>query len=190
MKQITSLFVDSWGELKKLRSLTGVSLLLALSILLSFFFRIELGPTQKMGVAFVATALMGCLYGPVAAGLAAGTGDILKYFIKPTGPYFFGFTLNTILAGVAYGVFLYKGKTSLPRLIAAKAFVNIVLNGLLNTFWLSCLYGDAYGVMLWPRLAKNVGMLPFEVALLFLVLPLTVAALRRARLLPKPEAAR
>lgn len=189
MKSFVNLFVDSWEELKNLRSLTGISLLLALSILLSFFFRIEIGPTQKMGVAFVATALMGCLYGPVAAGLAAGAGDIIKYFIKPTGPYFFGFTLNTILAGVVYGIFLYKGKTGLHRLIAAKTIVNFVLNGLLNTFWLSCLYGDAYGVLLWPRIIKNAGMLPFEVALLFVMLPLTVAALRRARMLPRAEGA-
>lgn len=185
MNHIASIFKDSWNELKNVRSLTGLSLLLALSVLLSFFFRLELGTALKVGVAFIATALMGALYGPVAAGLAAGVGDILKYLIKPTGPYFFGFTLTAILAGMVYGLFLYKGKTSLPRIIAAKTIINLAINGLLSTYWLTMLYGKSYRVMLWPRLVKNAGMLPIEITLLFFVLPLTMAALRRAKLLPQ-----
>lgn len=170
MSAFLAKFTDSYGEMKKTSSLVGVSLLLAMSIVLSYVLRLELGPELRIGLAFVATALMGMLYGPVAAGFAAGAGDLIKYVLRPSGPYFFGFTLNAILAGVVYGLFFYKGKAGLTRIVLAKTVVNVALNGLLNTYWLSILYGDAYGVLLWPRIIKNVTMLPIEIGVLFLAL--------------------
>lgn len=45
------------------------------------------------------------LFGPVVGGIMGGIGDILKFLIKPTGPYFFGYTLNAMLGPVIYGIF-------------------------------------------------------------------------------------
>ena len=106
MKLIDS-FRRSAAQLRDLRSLTGASLLLALSILLTYFFRLDFGGSLSVGLSFNATALMGMLFGPVVTGLANGLGDIIKCVLKPQGPYFFGYTFNAMLAGVIYGVFLY-----------------------------------------------------------------------------------
>ena len=86
MKLIDS-FRRSAAQLRDLRSLTGASLLLALSILLTYFFRLDFGGSLSVGLSFNATALMGMLFGPVVTGLANGLGDIIKCVLKP-GPLF------------------------------------------------------------------------------------------------------
>lgn len=135
MKLIDS-FRRSAAQLRNLRSLTGASLLLALSILLTYFFRLDFGGSLSVGLSFNATALMGMLFG--AGGhpaLPNGLGDIIKCVLKPQGPYFFGYTFNAMLAGVIYGVFLYGKKPTLLRVVATKATINIVINAFLATLW-------------------------------------------------------
>ena len=90
--------------------------------------------------------------------------------IKPTGPYFPGFTLTTALTGLVFGLFLYKGQTKLWRMAAAKVLINLLLNLLLNSLWLKLLYGSAFWAMLPTRLVKNAALLPIEIALLWLIL--------------------
>ena len=75
MKLIDS-FRRSAAQLRDLRSLTGASLLLALSILLTYFFRLDFGGSLSVGLSFNATALMGMLFGPVVTGLANGLGTL------------------------------------------------------------------------------------------------------------------
>jgi len=161
-------FVESAKELRKIYSIAGMAMLLALSIVLNQF-SIQLTPELKLGVGFVVTALLGMLYGPVAGGVAAGLGDVIKFIIKPTGPFFFGYTLNAILGGVIYGFFFYKGKPGLARSITAKAFINVFLNAMLGTLWSSMLYGKGFGALFEVRLGKNLLMLPVEIIVLFLV---------------------
>lgn len=161
-------FVESAKELRRIQSVAGMAMLLALSIVLNQF-SIQLTPELKLGVGFIVTALLGMLYGPVAGGTAAGLGDVIKFIIKPTGPFFFGYTLNAILGGVIYGFFFYRAKSGLTRSIAAKTFINVFLNAMLGTLWSSMLYGKGFSVLLGPRLVKNLLMLPVEVVVLFAV---------------------
>jgi len=75
-----------------------------------------------------------------------------------------------MLTGLVFGLFLYKKKLKLWRVIVSKACINIFLNLLLNTYWLAGLYGEGYLAMLPARLGKNLILLPLEVTLIFLVL--------------------
>ena len=53
----------------------------------------------------------------------------------------------------------------------AKAAVNLLLNLLLNTFWIFILYGKAVGIVeIFSRIFKNLLMLPLEIAALFIIL--------------------
>ena len=173
-------FRQSAAELKDLRSITGAALLLALSILLTYFFRLDFGGQLSIGLSFNATAMMGMMFGPVVTGIANGLGDIIKCIIKPQGPYFFGYTLNAALGGVLYGVFLYHKKPTLLRVAATKATVNLVINAFLNTFWMAMLAGEGFYAMIPVRIVKNIAVLPAEIAILFVVLRATDTALRRA----------
>lgn len=154
-------------------------MLLSLSVVLSFF-SIQLSESIKIGVGFVVTVLLGLFYGPVAGGIAAGAGDLIKYLIKPTGAYFPGFTLTAILAGVIYGIFFYKSGFTVKKAIFAKLLVNLTLNSLLNTVWVSILYGKGVGVLLIPRVIKNLISYPFEVILLIVVVPVVVKLMSRS----------
>ena len=51
-------FRRSAAQLRDLRSLTGASLLLALSILLTYFFRLDFGGSLSVGLSFNALSLI------------------------------------------------------------------------------------------------------------------------------------
>ena len=129
-------FPDSFREMSKLRTITLIAMLLAVSVVLSFF-TIQVSESLRLGLGYLITATMGMLFGPVTAGIAAGVGDIVKYLIKPSGAFFPGFTITAILGGVLYGMVFYHSRVTLVRAIVAKTLTNLLLNILLNTFWLS-----------------------------------------------------
>ncbi|MCI6348596.1 MAG: folate family ECF transporter S component [Negativibacillus massiliensis] len=175
-------FRQSAQELKQVRTLTGVAMLLAMSVVISFTASVRVTETIKIGLGYLITALLGMLYGPFTAALAAGAGDLIKYLLKPDGAYFFGFTLTAMLGGVVYGVFFYKERCTIPRAIASKATVSLLLNCLLNTVWVSWLYGMPFLGALGPRVIKNLMALPFEIVLLYIVLNGMNKVIQRAKL--------
>ena len=175
-------FRQSAQELKQVRTLTGVAMLLAMSVVISFTASVRVTETIKIGLGYLITALLGMLYGPFTAALAAGAGDLIKYLLKPDGAYFFGFTLTAMLGGVVYGVFFYREKCTIPRAIASKAPVSLLLNCLLNTVWVSWLYGMPFLGALGPRVIKNLMALPFEIVLLYIVLNGMNKVIQRAKL--------
>ena len=179
---ISQKFRQSAQELKSVRTLTGVSMLLAMSIVISFVGSVRLTETLKIGLGYLITALLGMLYGPFTAAIAAGAGDIIKYLLKPDGAYFFGFTLTAMLGGMVDGCFLYREKCTIFRAIASKSLISLLLNCCLNTFWISLLYGMPFLGALGPRVIKNVVALPFEIILLYIVLNGMSKVVDRARL--------
>lgn len=92
---------------------------------------------------------------------------MLKYLMKPEGPFFFGFTLNAMLSGIIYGSILYRKPISWKRIIIAEFLVKLFINCVLNTLWLSMLYGNAFMVLLPPRILKNAIMLPIDSVILY-----------------------
>ena len=175
-------FRQSAQELKQVRTLTGVAMLLAMSVVISFTASVRVTETIKIGLGYLITALLGMLYGPFTAALAAGAGDLIKYLLKPDGAYFFGFTLTAMLGGVVYGVVFYREKCTIPRAIASKATVSLLLNCLLNTVWVSWLYGMPFLGALGPRVIKNLMALPIEIVLLYIVLNGMNKVIQRAKL--------
>ena len=162
-------FPDSFREMSKLRTITLIAMLLAVSVVLSFF-TIQVSESLRLGLGYLVTATMGMLFGPVTAGIAAGVGDIVKYLIKPSGAFFPGFTITAILGGVLYGMVFYHSRVTLVRAIVAKTLTNLLLNILLNTFWLSIMMGKGFWALVPSRVIKNIALLPVEILLLYSVL--------------------
>ena len=152
MLQMKKQFADSFEELKNLRTIVVTALLIAIAVVLGFF------------------------SGPVVGGIMGGVADIIKYLLKPTGPFFFGFTFNAILGAVIYGVMLYKKPISFKRILASKIVVAIVVNVFLNTYWLSMLYGNAFMAILPPRLIKQIIMVPIQSIMLYAVVEVLAKA--------------
>ena len=171
-------YKDSAREFTQLTSVAGVGMVLAVSIVLSFF-NIYVTETLRIGPAYLATAMLGMLYGPVTGGIAAGLGDILKYLIKPSGPFFPGYTLTALLGGVVYGSFLYKNKVTVLCCVISKTLINVFLNLGLNTLWSSILYGKGFFAILIPRVYANVALLPLQIILLYALLKAIVVLMPR-----------
>lgn len=177
------MFLASLRELKKIRGITACALLIALYVVLNSF-GIYITPSVKFTFTYLPLAAMGMLVGPSAAFIGAGLADFLAYFLRPNpAPIHFGIVLTTMLTGFVFGLFLYKKPLKLWRVILSKACVNLFLNLLLNTYWLSNLYGEGYLAMLPARLGKNLIFLPLEVTLIYLVLKVVKSIDRRNSIL-------
>ncbi len=125
MKKWTDLFRDSVGELRAVPSLTACAMLaaLALALILNSVASINIGPFVKIGFSAIPNQMVDFLFGPITGTLFAGVLDIVKYFLRPDGPFFFGFTFNAMLAAFIYGCFYYHRKLTFPRVLAAKLTV-------------------------------------------------------------------
>lgn len=166
---IHSQFSDSLRALSRTRTITTVGLLLAIQMVLASYGVIELSDSLKVSLAHLALAPTAILFGPVAAGLQGGLSDLLGFLLKPTGPYFPGFTLSAALLGVVYGMLLYKTKQTTRQIIAARLLVCFIINIGLNTLFLTMLYGPSRLATLPLRIVKNLMQLPIDCLLLGVV---------------------
>jgi ECF transporter S component (folate family) len=167
--QFLTLMKESAKELKKVQALAVTALLAALNTILGFL-TFMIGNFIKVSWSFLTLSLAGMLYGPVVAAILGAMGDIINYMIKPMGPFFPGFTLNAIISGFIYGLFLYKKPITMKRIFLMKFIIVIIVDLCLSTTWLSMLYGQAFLVLLPMRALKSAIMLPVETIILYYVL--------------------
>ena len=118
MERLATLFTGSFRQLKQVKTVTVCAMLGAVAIVLGSL-SIELGSTLRIGFSGIPNEIVHMLFGPVVGSVFAGTMDILKYLIKPTGAFFPGFTLIAMLAGLIYGSFYYKKELNFWRVLAA-----------------------------------------------------------------------
>ena len=166
LKTLRSRFSESLRALSRTRTITTVGLLLAIQMVLSSYGVIEVTDSLKISLAHLALTPTAILFGPVAATLQGALSDILGFIIKPTGPYFPGFTLTAALLGLIYGVALYKTKRTVWHIVAARVAVCLLLNITLNTVFLTMLYGPSRLATLPLRIIKNLIQLPIDCLLL------------------------
>lgn len=133
-----------------------MAMLAAVQIVLSRFLSINLW-NLKIGFAFVPIALAGILLGPVGAGLTGAVADVIGATLFPSGTFFPGFTLTAFITAFGYGFFLQK-KQDMPHIVAAVLFSEIVGTILLNTLWISIMYGTPFIAVMIPRLGQAAGM--------------------------------
>ena len=160
-------FSSSFHALQKTRTLTTTSIFLAAQVVLGSYGTIEVTDSLKISLSHLALAPTAIFFGPVVAAMQGALSDIVGYLIKPTGPYFPGFTLATLLLGLIYGISLYKTTHTLPRIIVTRVIVMILVNLLLNTVCLVLLYGPSRMATFPIRAAKNIVQLPFDCILLY-----------------------
>ncbi len=171
-------------ELKNLRMLTLAAIVVALRIVLGGV-RIPLGDNLNIFFGYLINSLGSAIYGPVVALLSGFATDILGYFVRPDGPFFPGYVLSTMLGSFFYALFFYRARITLPRIIGAKLTVNLLVNVGLGALWSAIQFSKGYYYYLAKSLAKNIGMLPIEVFLLWLFLRAMAPVCARNGLLPR-----
>ncbi|MFC6322916.1 folate family ECF transporter S component [Companilactobacillus baiquanensis] len=149
--------------------LTWMAILIALEMVLS---RFSIGSNAlQVGFSFVAMGLIGYYFGPYKAAIAMAIADIMKMVILPSsGGFFWGFTVSAIVGGIIYGFMLYNKKVTITRVLITTVLVVVIVNTLMNTWWIHMISNAPYWVLLTPRLIKEAISLVYQTGILYLVL--------------------
>ena len=86
MKRWKTSFTQSFQELKDLRNLAAVSMLLAITVVLGFY-RLQITEYLRIGFDPLAKELTAMLFGPVAGVRGGRLADIISYIMKPIGAF-------------------------------------------------------------------------------------------------------
>ncbi len=162
-----SKFKESFNEMKSVRNLCIISLLMALRMLLRIVGSITINHYMVVGFGFLAYIIVGTMFGPFVAIIFGFLSDILCfYLIGSNGPFHWGFTLDSILSVLIYSLFLYKFKLSATRALVTQIVHDIIICVILNTYWLSQMYfQNDFSKAFLSRLPKELIVLPINCVL-------------------------
>lgn len=157
------------SSLKNIKTLTAAAMLVAVAIILGFF-KIPISPVVEIRFGNIPIALCGALFGPGVSAAAGAVSDIGAYLVKPTGPFFPGFTLNAAVSGLIFGLILFKKEITVKRVVLAQLIQSVLVGFFLTGLWLSVLYHMPLWSVLASRALKELVMCPIQAALLLAVL--------------------
>lgn len=143
-----------------IKTLITMGLLISLEIVLSRFCSINAW-NIKIGFNFVPIVVAAIFFGPIEAATVAALGDFIGAILFPIGVYFPGFTLTAFLSGLTFGVLLHKRQNTL-RILMAVMIKQMVLSLMVNTLWISILYGSPYLPLLATRIVQSAVLGPVE----------------------------
>jgi ECF transporter S component (folate family) len=199
MKSFFSMFPDSASELRKTETLAVSGMLMALSIVLRNL-TINISADLRINFAFIGVMAIAMLYGPVVSSISMIGVDVIGYILDgyKARDYNFGLLTAKIVAALIYGLLLYYQKQGIDkplhliiRASIARVLVVLICNLILNSAilyycytnprfpFLSATEWQAFGVWMTPRIIKNAIMLPIEVLLVSVVLPVIEKAHKR-----------
>ena len=149
------------------KTIVILGLLIGMEIILNRFLSINAW-NIKIGFSFVPIVIAAIFFGPIHAAIVGGLGDFLGAILFPIGAYFPGFTLTAVLMGLVWGLFLYKEQT-LPRIVLPVLINQFILGLLLNTFWISILYGSPFGPLFLTRIVQSVVLTVVQIIVIFAI---------------------
>lgn len=146
----------------KTRNLIVISLLAALSIVLTRFLSFMLPVAGILGIRIsfgdIPIMLAGLLFGPIAGALTGIVADVIgAVFLSPYG-FFPGFTLTAALVGAIPPIIIRlmsKKDIKFIHLFLAILVTDIITSLGLNTLWLTMMNGKAFMVLLPPRIVAR-----------------------------------
>lgn len=195
MESFFNLFKDSAQELKKISTLTVCGVLMALSIVMRNM-AINITPDLRITFSFFGIMAIAMLYGPVVCVISNIGVDVIGYVLDgyKARDYNLGLLAVKIIIALIYGICLYKkttGKSIIISGIISRVIVVLLCNLVLNSAVLYYCYTNknfpfmsasewtAFRIWFTPRLIKNCVMLPIELVMVSLLLPMISQAYKR-----------
>ncbi len=166
--QHDSYWRSAFSALHNTRILVFAALMIALTRVLSLIPGIPIYHT-KLTFGFLARAMFAFVGGPVAGLVFGFAEDILGFILQPTGEFFFGYTLSTMMGVFVYSVCFYRRRATVLNIVVANALVNLLVNALLGSVWTMMWRGGGYWGWFWISLGKNLLTILPKSALLYLV---------------------
>ncbi len=168
-------WLNSMKKLKETKSIVLASIFIAMMIVVNIYgvlLNIEL-LGNKVYFEYIPAAICSLVLGPIIGIMAGAISDIVGFIIMPGGyPFFFGYTISAILSSLIYALFLHSTKITISKIIGAKLTVNLFVNVFLGSLWRVMMINNysLYWKFFSLSITKNLIILPFEVAILFLIL--------------------
>lgn len=144
-------------------------MLIAVGIVLGFF-KLPIGPTLEIRFTSLPIAMAGFLMGPMLGATIGVFSDIGAYIVRPTGPFFAGFSVSAAVMGLIFGILLYNKNLTWMRVFASQVITGIFVGLLLNSFWLAMLFDKGFIVIMMSRIIKELVMIPINTFLLMMLI--------------------
>lgn len=158
------------------RSVSVIGVLVAMEVVLVRFLTIHTW-NLKIGFSFIPIVVAAVFYGPVTAGLVAAIGDVLGAVLFPVGAFFPGFTLTAFLTGAVFGLFLKKNPSG-KSIILSVLVVQVFISQMMNTYWISFLYGSPYLPLFATRIYQTAAMALIQIVCIFLIVKKLVPVMK------------
>ena len=163
--QTQSYWRSAFSALHSTRVLVFAALMIALTRVLSLIPGIPIYHT-KLTFGFLSRAMFAFVGGPVAGLVFGFAEDILGFILQPTGDFFFGYTLSTMLGVFVYAVCFYRRKATVLNIVVANVLVNVFVNALLGSVWTMMVRGGGYWGWFTGSIVKNlITIIPKSVVL-------------------------
>ena len=151
-------------------TLTCLALLTAMQIILARYLAIPVTESMRFTTSFIPVVIAARRFGVVGGMAVYGVGDFLGAIIFPAGGAFFpGFTVTAVVSGLIYGLFLSK-KGGIVRIVLSVLTSQIVCTLLMNSYWLSMLYGSEFSAIFVSRIPQALIMSVIQILFMTLFL--------------------
>lgn len=132
-------------------------------------------------------ALGSLVYGPLVGLVVGAVSDTIGAILFPSGTYFFPFIFVEMSSSFIFGLFLWKRKITVPRVILAKFAVSFFCNIILTSLVMKWFYAylelkKAYPFINAVRIVKNLIMFPIEGILICFILNAFMPVLKQLKL--------
>lgn len=174
---------DALADFRKLRTLTFAALMIAVCVALAHIPAIPLSDGLRVTWGFLGRSVCAWVGGPITALVFGFAEDNISFLLNPTGAYFPGYTLTTMIGTFLYALFFYRAKMSVTRIFLAKLTTN-ALNVVLGSLWSAILYSKGYIYYMTTSLVKNILMLPVQALMLVVLFTALMPILCRIGLIP------
>lgn len=155
-------------NLHNTRMLVFAALMVAMARALSLVPGIPIFHT-KLTFGFLARALCALVCGPVLGLVYGFVEDILGFILQPSGEFFFGYTLSTMLGVLIYALCFYRRRITVASIVVANLLVNLLVNAVLGSVWNVMIKGATFWSWFVPSLIKNLVTIAPKVLLLYIL---------------------